>query len=127
MNVVITLPKHLLDKIISGDKKFEMRKSIPRKMIIGKDGFFVVEKGTDDVRCWCRVDKIEEFRLNQTMAVKYSNSLCVSSDFIMNYAPPGTKVYLWVISIVIELEGISRNMILDSKNPQSFAYTIWTI
>lgn len=60
MNILITLPKHLIDKILSGEKEFEMRKCLPKKMKIGEDGFFVVEKGTDNVRCWCRVDEVRE-------------------------------------------------------------------
>ena len=60
MNILITLPKNLLEKIISGEKEFEMRKCLPKHMKIGEDGFFVVEKGTDDVRCWCRVDDVRE-------------------------------------------------------------------
>ena len=44
MNILITLPKDLLEKIISGEKEFEMRKCLPKHMKIGEDGFFVVEK-----------------------------------------------------------------------------------
>lgn len=127
MNVIITLPKHLLDKILSGEKQFEMRKSIPRKMTIGIDGFFVVEKGTDQVRCWCRVDQIIESRMTEIKAAELSSSLCVSPEFIINYAPIGKKVFLWHIDIVIQLQGISRALLLGDTNPQSFAYTQWTI
>ena len=31
MNILITLRKHLLDKIMSGEKKYEMRKCLPKK------------------------------------------------------------------------------------------------
>lgn len=122
MNVLITLPKHLLDKIISGEKIFEMRKNVPRKMIIGVDGFFVVEKGTDQVRCWCRVDQIIESRMTEIKAAEFSSSLCVSPEFIINYAPEGKKVCLWGIGKVVKLQGLSRNTLLVDKNPQSFAY-----
>ena len=65
MNILITLPKDLIEKIISGEKVYEMRKCLPKNMTIGVDGFFVVEKGTSDVRCWCRVDKAIDFAKNQ--------------------------------------------------------------
>lgn len=58
MNILITLPEHLIDSIIRGEKLYEMRKSLPKFMKIGEDGFFAVEKGTNNVRCWCRVDDI---------------------------------------------------------------------
>lgn len=35
MNILITLPKHLIEKIVSGEKKFEMRKCLPKHMKIG--------------------------------------------------------------------------------------------
>ena len=60
MNILITLSKELINEILSGNKKFEMRKCIPKNLKIGEDGFFVVEKGTDLIRCWCRVDSIIE-------------------------------------------------------------------
>lgn len=127
MNVLITLPRHLLDKILAGEKLFEMRKSVPRKMVIGQEGFFVVEKGTDQVRCWCRVDEIIECRMTEIKAAVLSSSLCVSPEFIINYAPVGKKVFLWHIDIVIQLHGISRTLLLGDTNPQSYAYTQWTI
>jgi hypothetical protein len=40
MNILITLPKNLLEKIISGEKEFEMRKCLPKHMKIG-EGFTV--------------------------------------------------------------------------------------
>ena len=59
MNVVITLPKQLIIAIIGGTKTFEMRKCRPKHMKVGVDGFFVVEKGTKRIHCWCRVDEIQ--------------------------------------------------------------------
>ena len=83
MNVLITLPKHLLDKIISGEKKYEMRKCFPKNIKLGKDGFFVVEKGTNEVKCWCRVDFIVEVTMNEPVAVHYAGVLGVSSKHVM--------------------------------------------
>ena len=42
MNILITLPKYLLDKIISGDKIYEMRKCMPNNFRLVEDGFFIV-------------------------------------------------------------------------------------
>ena len=75
MNILITLPKHLIDKIISGEKKFEMRKCLPKNMRLGEDGFFVVEKGTNEVRCWCRVDKCLKGYMTELSAIQYAHEL----------------------------------------------------
>ena len=123
MNILITLPKNLLEKIISGEKKYEMRKCLPKNMKIGEDGFFVVEKGTDEVRCWCRVDSYIHTGMNAYVADRFSDDLCVSPQFILNYAPAGKDVYLWQIGKVIAFDCLDRNSLFVDKNPQQFAYT----
>ena len=122
MNILITLPKNLIEKITSGDKQFEMRKCIPKYMKIGEDGFFVVEKGTDIVRCWCRVDAITMPATTEGFADKYAKDLCVSPQFIQDYASSGTNIYLWEIGKVIKLEFLTRASLFVDKNPQQFAY-----
>lgn len=122
MNVLITLPKNLLEKIISGEKQVEMRKTLPRNMKIGEDGFFVIEKGTDKVRCWCRVDEVKVFIMTEKMAIAYSQLLCVTPEYIINYAPVGTVVYMWFIGKVKKLQDLCRDSLIVDKNPQSFAY-----
>ena len=122
MNVLITLPKKLLESILSGDKTFEMRKSKPKMMKVGEDGFFIVEKGTDEVRCWCRVDEVREMVMTEEIAVCYSKCLCVTPRFILNYAPVGTKVYLWGIGKRMELLDLCRDSLCVDRNPQQFAY-----
>ena len=122
MNILITLPKNLLDKIMSGEKKFEMRKCLPKQMNIGEDGFFVVEEGTDEVRCWCRVDQCIEVTMTAIAAIQYAGVLGVSPEFILNYAPIGTKVYMWEISKLVRPKDLCRDSLLVDKNPQQFAY-----
>ncbi len=122
MNILITLPKHLIEKIISGEKKFEMRKCLPKNMKLGEDGFFIVEKGTNEVKCWCRVDLVVEVTMNELVAMHYADVLGVSPEFILNYAPVGTKVYLWEIGDKKVFCGLKRDSLLVDKNPQQFAY-----
>lgn len=122
MNILITLPRHLIDKIMSGRKQFEMRKCLPKHMEIGEDGFFVVEKGTDKVRCWCRVDNAYETEIKWCNLPLLSLQLCVTEEYIRKYAN-GKKVYLWKIGRVIVLESLKRESLIVDKNPQQFAYT----
>lgn len=121
MNILITLPKPLIDCIISGEKTFEMRKTIPKMMVLGVDGFFVVEKGTSDVRCWCRVDDICETVISSHAVSSYSSHLCVDEEYIMKYAKNKT-VYLWKIGKVITLSDIESKRIFVGRNPQQFVY-----
>lgn len=123
MNVLITLSTNLLEKIISGEKRYEMRKCLPKHMKIGEDGFFIVEKGTDTVRCWCRCDEILNITMGEAKAWSYSQVLGVRPKFILNYAPVGTDVYLWKIGKVIVFECLKRDSLLVDQNPQQFAYT----
>lgn len=122
MNVLITLPKNLLDKIISGEKKYEMRKCLPKNMKICEDGFFVVEKGTDKVRCWCRVDSTINTGMNVYEAARFSEDLCVTPQFILDYVPEEKNVWLWEIGKVVELENVCRDSLQVERNPQQFAY-----
>lgn len=122
MNILITLPKHLLEKIISGEKTYEMRKCLSKNMRIGEDGFFVVEKGTDKVRCWCRVDSVINTGMNVYVAERFSKDLCVTPQFILDYAPIGKDVWLWQIGKVVELKDLCRNSLCVYKNPQQLAY-----
>lgn len=121
MNILITLPKNLLEYIINGKKEFEMRKCLPKLMEIGVDGFFVVEKGTDDVKCWCRVDEVRETYIDNCNASLFASRLCVPVQYIEKYAN-GEKVYLWKIGKVIVFESIKRASLIVDRNPQQFTY-----
>lgn len=121
MNILITLPKHLIDKILSGEKKFEMRKCLPKNMRLGVDGFFVVEKGTDNVVCWCRVDVVYGTFIDHYSADWFANRVGVSYEYIEKYAN-GKQVYLWKIAKVVKLQDLCRDSLFVDKNPQQFAY-----
>lgn len=121
MNILITLPKHLIDKILSGQKRFEMRMCLPRNMRLGVDGFFVVEKGSDKVVCWCRVDVVYGTYIDHYNADWFASRLCVSYEYIEKYTN-GKQVWLWKISKVIKLQDLSRCALMIDKNPQQFVY-----
>lgn len=121
MNILITLPKNLIKDIIYGKKRFEMRKCLPKYMRIGVDGFFVVEKGTNEVRCWCRVDAVMENYIDHYSAGWLASRLCVPEEYVERYAN-GKKVYLWKIGKVITFECLIRDSLGVDRNPQQFAY-----
>lgn len=121
MNILITLPKNLIEEIISGRKIFEMRKCLPKNMKFGEDGFFVVEKGTDCIRCWCRVDNWIFTYIDQYIAGRFNYRLCVPEEYIEKYAN-GKMVYLWKIGKVKIFENLKRDELLVDRNPQQYAY-----
>lgn len=124
MNVLITLPKHLIDEIISGNKKYEMRLAKPIQMKLGEDGFFCVEKGTKWIRCWCKVDTILELNTQGFDYDRWAKDLAVSPQFIKGYVGWRKKAYLWHIDkvIVFEDESLCRDSLYVDRNPQQFAY-----
>lgn len=121
MNVLITLPKHLIDCIIRGEKTYEMRKTLPKLMELGRDGFFAVEKGTSNVRCWCRIDSFYYTRIDYYTRPLYVSRLCVNEEYIKRYAGD-KKVYVWKIGKVIEVSDLDRSSLFVDRNPQQFAY-----
>lgn len=123
MNILITLPKDLIEKIISGEKKYEMRKCRPKYMRVGEDGFFVVEKGTDKIRCWCRVDKVKRIYIGPISAKLLSSSLCVSKKDIERYSKR-REVYLWKIGKVKTFTDLKRDPMLIKRNPMQFVYWV---
>lgn len=127
MDVLITLPKHLIEKILSGEKTIEMRKKFPKKLEIGNDGFFVVEKGTKNVRCWCKVSKEERHLMHPINLCKYAPRICVSKEYMLKYAPPPEFASFWFISEVRELSNVTIQNLDIHRNPQSFEYVpiVW--
>lgn len=121
MNVLITLPKKLIDCIIKGEKTYEMRKSFPKLMNLGEDGFFAVEKGTSNVRCWCRIDSMYGTYIDHSYISWFVSHLCVDEEFINKYAD-GKRVWLWRIAKVIEISDLDRSSLFVNRNPQQFAY-----
>lgn len=120
MNVVITLPRDLIDKIINGRKWYEMRKSFPYRFRDG-DGVFVIEKGTDIVRCFFRV--IDFIPIDPDFAFLHAERLGVSAEYVKNYVKNAKRVYLWRIGHVTALSNWKRSKLGIDNNPQSFAYT----
>lgn len=92
-------------------------------MRVSEEGFFVVEKGTDNIRCWCRVDKVRLIYIGPISAKLLSSSLCVSKKDIERYAKR-QSVYLWKIGKVKVFDCLKRDPLLIKRNPQQFAYYV---
>lgn len=122
MNVLITLPKGLIGEILSGDKKILMRKIFPKNLKIGSDGFFVVEKGTSNVRCWCRVDSARQVYITRVGSWALSRSVCVSPAYIRTAARYREPVWLCDLGRVRALSEVTIDDLIIERNPRSFCY-----
>ena len=61
--------------------------------------------------------------MNEFNAEKLSKDLCVTPQFILDYAPTVTGVWLWEIGKVITFDNLKRDSVYYGRNPQQFAYT----
>ena len=57
MNIIMTLPRYIIDKILSGEKEFEYRCYYPKKFNWQNNKIFVVQKGTGNVVMWMTIGK----------------------------------------------------------------------
>lgn len=134
MNVVITLPKHLIKAIIMGEKFFEIRSSVPLHFDEKKDVIFVVQKGSKLVPLYFTIIRFCGFR--NSSSKKRSNTLyfdeckflaekaAVSVEYINNYSKNKEKIYAWVIGCACKVycpADLYSDLKID-KNPQSFIY-----
>ena len=129
MNIAITLPHRFVQAIIDGEKTIEMRKSYPKHCYAGEDGFFVIEKGTDNIICWCRVNTffVIDTSLDCLVELQYDNwgsKICVSRKEFFDYCKKSSEIYLWFIDKVkIFSKPLHKEDLIIDKNPQSYCYT----
>lgn len=123
MNIVITLPPHLVEAFIRGEKTAELRKSCPLHLKTREDGFFIVTKGTRFVSCWCRVSEIRRLYKNYTLTEEEKQSLYVDDFWIEKYRKNRQTCYIWKTD---KIKCFSPSITLDDlmvdKAPQQFAY-----
>lgn len=86
MSIIITLPKDLWLKIVSGDKGFEMRKwGLPKHFNFEKDNVYVVLKGTRRIVGYFEVVKVESRVIKDVAWDNFGKELGVSYDWFSKY------------------------------------------
>lgn len=123
MDIAITLPKNLWEKVVSGEKAYELRRDFPRKLRIGADKVYVILKGTTKVVGYFKVMKAFQVRIHD--AVMHSRLIGVEPEWIARYLDYGNKSgYLWLIGDVTVFSPHEKSIVnLHLKsNPQSFCY-----
>ena len=128
MNVVITLPKHLVKAIIAGEKFCEIRTKFPLRFDWTRDVVFVVQKRTKKVPLYFTIEYIFQFSSSNNRTTKTEKYLAekaaVSLDYIKNYRKGKEKIYVWVIGCACKVSCPSYlyTDLKIEKNPQSFIY-----
>jgi len=124
MDIAITLPKHLWDKIVSGEKKFECRKRVPFNFMRAYDKVYVILKGTKDVAGYF---SIEEFRYMfvEDVDQKLLDTLCIDRKWFDEYAKHYDELHFWKIRKNVHEFPVpkDRETFLNlAANPQSYVY-----
>lgn len=124
MNIVITLPRHLIDAIISGEKTIEIRKTQPKHFEVCHDLVYVVEKGTHHVVIAFTI-KYFSYYHNNLVAWHYCKDKCaINETWFRRYTDNAKYVILWHIDIVntfpIPVELFKELGV--SRAPQSYCY-----
>lgn len=125
MDIAITLPKSLWDKIVSGEKKIELRKNRPSSYHIIRDRVYVVIKGSNIVVGYFIIaDFVATSPACLMTSPNWLKQIAVSQDWISHYIEGATLVWLWYIGNVFQFkEPLSRPFTMKLKNnPQSYVY-----
>ena len=125
MDIAITLPSSLWDKIVSGEKTIELRKNFPKDFCFKYDRVYVLLKGTTKIAGFFYVSSFEDFyaeSINDFDPIL--SKISVPKQWIINYVGYSSLVYLWHIRKVVPFVNfLDRSYIWNKKtNPQSYFY-----
>lgn len=120
MNVLITLPKRLIDKIIIGEKTLELRSRIPMRYD-DNSRIYVVQKGTRRIRLSFRCPYFNKVQANHESALVYHRFLGISLEEYMSYVSRYRELCFWPIKDLMN-ECATIDDFNIKRNPQSFIY-----
>lgn len=125
MDIAITLPKSLWDKIVSGKKTIELRKNFPKSFDVDVDKVYVILKGTPWIVGFFYVRSFEWFYARSVRDFEQILAqISVPRQWIVNYVGYSSAVYLWHIRYVHAFtNALDRDVVWNMySNPQSFVY-----
>lgn len=123
-DIAITLPANLWQKIVSGEKDLELRKSLPKRIDPMVSRVYVILKGTSRVAgyfdyCGCVAMD------NREVAWRgYGHRLGITEDWFLKYTSNCKQFFFWKVGYVHVFVGnySVQGLLGLWKNPQSFAY-----
>ena len=124
MNIAITLPRNLWEKICSGEKQIECRKRIPRNFMPAYDLVWVIIKGTNKVVGALKINTFQTCVEVQEIARNYLDKICIDKTRLEQYAKHEDVLHLWHIKETKKLAiPQDREKFLDiMANPQCYTY-----
>lgn len=124
-NIVITLPRHLMDAILSGKKLYEVRKRAPKDIIPGRTKVYMVEKGTYLVHGYFVLGGFLTIVDAGAAWYHYGPKLAISKEWFIDYAAGADELKFWIVQ---DVRRFSDPYFIDvdfriSRNPQCYVYT----
>lgn len=124
MDIVITLPKNLIEKILSGEKTVEVRTRRPIKFNLYRDIVYVVQKGTRRVVMNFTIERFID--VDKAGLLFYYNEGYVGVDlnWLMRYAANKKTFSIWHIGCITSMDKICVYLddLYIKAAPQSYAY-----
>lgn len=124
MDIVITLPRPLIDKILSGEKTVEIRKNKPKKFNPELDYVFVIEKGTKLAVAWFKISWFE-FGSASLVNFLYGEKIGVPEKWLKDYVKNDSSKDVWVWHILkggLFCSPVCLTALGLKCSPQSYAY-----
>lgn len=125
MNIVITLPQQLITKILLGEKRYEIRKSLPKLLHLQKSWVYVVEKGTSEVTLAFKVNNILYGNMYSELWRSMHGKAGIPIEWYNRYVRNAKRIYIWSISERIYFKDpvdVKKDLLIE-KNPQQYSYT----
>jgi len=98
MDIAITLTKDLWSKIVSGEKKVEMRKwDLPKHFGLKQDSIYVVLKGTRKIVGRFKVEDVRMSFIQEAAWRRFGDGLGVSYQWYTQYWGKSIVMYFFVI------------------------------
>lgn len=124
MDIVITLPKNLIEKILSGEKTVEVRTHRPKLFNLYRDIVYVVQKGTRRIVMNFTIEEFLDVDRDGLISLYNEGIVGVNYDWLMQYAANKKTFSIWCIGCMTSLDSI--DLTLDKMSvkaaPQSYAY-----
>lgn len=125
MDIAITLPRSLWNKIVSGEKSIELRKVRPNLFNAWRDRVYVVTKGSNEVVGYFYIECFMATTLSCLMVShRWLEQIAVSQEWVSTYIEGSKLIYLWFIGKCVSFnKSADRNFDMRLKNnPQCFTY-----
>ncbi|MBR3163689.1 hypothetical protein IKF15_00060 [Candidatus Saccharibacteria bacterium] len=124
MDILITLPKNLIEKILSGEKTVEVRTRRPIQFDLFNDIVYVVQKGTRRVVMNFSIEKFDDVDMAGLLFLYNEGKVGVDLNWLMQYAANKRMFSIWHIGCVTSMDKIYVYLddLYIKVAPQSYTY-----